>query len=279
MRRREISPEFWTDERVIEVSDAAKLLFIGLWQLADREGRIEDKPKTIGLKLRPWAPAEAPAMLDELVVQGMVRRYQVDGRRLLLIPRFAEHQNVHPKEMASKLPPPPVVETQRQELETTEAVKRLEVSRPAVERSEIIPGSSGSSFPSGPSGSAGPSGPSGSAGSAGEDQPPPKTLALAAFTIEGPDPARMESWSAQEFWKAFELERRANGYPPEKWPAPNSLRDWWTEARSAFDVRVLGMAASNYYRDEHWRQARPPCPWAGFAKQWHKYLPRKAVAS
>jgi len=112
-----------------------------------------------------------------------------------------------------------------------------------------------------------------------KDQPPPKTLALAAFAIEGPDPERMESWSAQEFWKAFELERRANGFPPEKWPAPNSLRDWWTEARGAFDVRVLGMAASNYYRDAHWQQARPPCPWAGFAKQWAKFLPRKAVAS
>ena len=112
-----------------------------------------------------------------------------------------------------------------------------------------------------------------------EEAPPPKTLAIAAFALEGPDPKRMESWSAQEFWKAFELERRAAGYAPEKWPSPASMRDFWTEARGAYDVQVLGMTASNFFRDKHWQQSRPPCPWSAFAKQWHKYVPRKAVAS
>lgn len=146
MRRREISPEFWTDERVIEVTDGAKLLFIGLWALADREGRLEDRPKTIALKVRPWDPAPVPGFLDELIKQGMVVRYEADGASILQIPRFSDHQHVHPKEMASKLPPP-------KPSDFVDAVKRLEVSGSAVEGTKILSLSSGSSFPSGSSGS------------------------------------------------------------------------------------------------------------------------------
>jgi hypothetical protein len=109
-------------------------------------------------------------------------------------------------------------------------------------------------------------------------QPQPKPLAITTFVIEAPDPEAIESWTAQDFWRAFETERRAAGYPPEKWPHPNSLRDWWQEARGAFDVRVLGMAAESYHRDPHWMSRLPACPWAGFAKQWTKFIPRKAAS-
>lgn len=108
--------------------------------------------------------------------------------------------------------------------------------------------------------------------------PPPRTLALATFAIEPPDRARMSSWSAQEFWKAFELERRDRGYPPEKWPSPLSLSQFWTEARGLYDVDVLGMAAAAYFVDAHWRAARPACPWGAFAKTWHQFIPRRAAS-
>lgn len=111
-----------------------------------------------------------------------------------------------------------------------------------------------------------------------EEAPPPRSLALATFAIEPPDKARMSSWSAQEFWKAFELERRDRGYPPEKWPSPLSLSQFWTEARGLYDVDVLGMAAAAYFVDAHWRAARPACPWGAFAKTWHQFIPRRAAS-
>lgn len=142
MRRREISPEFWTDERVVELSDGAKLLFIGLWNLADREGRLEDKPLSIGFKVRPWAPREVPAFLGELASGGLIIRYSVDGTNCIEVPGFVEHQRPHPKEQASKLPARP--EISRQAVESNDTPRNSDTCR------------AGSSFPSGSSGPSGP---------------------------------------------------------------------------------------------------------------------------
>jgi len=38
MRIRSIKPEFWKSETVAALSPLARLLFIGLWNYADREG-------------------------------------------------------------------------------------------------------------------------------------------------------------------------------------------------------------------------------------------------
>ncbi|GMV19066.1 MAG: hypothetical protein AMXMBFR56_72900 [Polyangiaceae bacterium] len=107
MRRREISPEFWTDEKVVGISDGAKLLFIGLWNLADREGRLEDRPLTIGLKVRPWDAQSAAGLLNEIAEAGLVVRYSAaGGRALMCIPQFKRHQHPHPREVQSGLPGP-----------------------------------------------------------------------------------------------------------------------------------------------------------------------------
>ncbi|MGH9811493.1 MAG: hypothetical protein ACRD4T_00005, partial [Candidatus Acidiferrales bacterium] len=114
MRRREIHPDFWTDERVIEVSDGAKLLFIGLWMVADRAGRLERKTVAIGLKLRPWDPTAVPHLLEELVVARLVLAYEVGGRHYLGLPGLVRRQRFHPRELKSFLPPwPPEVEGAR----------------------------------------------------------------------------------------------------------------------------------------------------------------------
>ncbi len=107
MRRREISPEFWTDERIWNLdSDAARLLLPGLWQIADREGRQLDEPFKIGAQVRPWAPREAAELIDLLVSVGLVARYEVAGRKCLALPPVAwkRYQRPHPKEAPSQLP-------------------------------------------------------------------------------------------------------------------------------------------------------------------------------
>lgn len=47
MRARNIKPGFWENEDLGEMSIAGRQLFIGLWCLADREGRLEDRPRKI----------------------------------------------------------------------------------------------------------------------------------------------------------------------------------------------------------------------------------------
>jgi len=52
-RIRTIKPEFWTDDKIVELSFPARLLFIGLWNFCDDWGRMEYKPKSIKLRIFP----------------------------------------------------------------------------------------------------------------------------------------------------------------------------------------------------------------------------------
>lgn len=109
-RARTLSPSFFTDERVVSVSPFARLLFQGLWCEADREGRLEDRPLGLKMRLFPADQVDVSALLDELVKAGLVQRYAVGGRGYLLVPNFAKHQHPHPKEVQSRLPAPPSTE-------------------------------------------------------------------------------------------------------------------------------------------------------------------------
>ena len=269
MRRREISPEFWVDERVVEVSDGAKLLFIGLWNIADREGRLEDKPRTIGLKVRPWDPTPVVGFLDELIAQGMVRRYEVDGVRCLCIPRFSDHQNIHPKEMASKLPAPPAHGAMHvQPTATTDAAERLDEPRSAAETSEIIPfpsGSSGSSFPSGSSGPA-------------DDQHRLKSVERGPLAYVAPDkPSHL--WAVEDFFAWAQSKRQEAGWVGEPRPR-RSLSVWWNEVTMTPGMEIhrcgvdrLRAGFVSFARDDHWQRAKPPAPFQAFMAKWRDHVP------
>ena len=104
-RIRNIKPDFFDDEGLATVSPWARLCFIGLWTEADREGRLEDRPGRLKARLFPFdAKVDVKALIDELVEEGCVVRYSVNGSKLLFIPRFAKHQYLSRREPASSLP-------------------------------------------------------------------------------------------------------------------------------------------------------------------------------
>lgn len=109
-RIREVKPEFFLDEQLAEVCHAARLLFIGLWTLCDREGRLEDRPARIKAQVFPYGTEDAETLLAELARGGFVIRYTVEGRAYLQVRSFVKHQRPHPKETASKFPPCPAME-------------------------------------------------------------------------------------------------------------------------------------------------------------------------
>jgi hypothetical protein len=47
MCARNITPGFNRNDALAECSVAARLMYPGLWCMADREGRLEDQPKRI----------------------------------------------------------------------------------------------------------------------------------------------------------------------------------------------------------------------------------------
>lgn len=112
-RARYIKPEFFKDEDLARVSLAARLLFVGLWSLADRAGRLEDRPLRIKAELFPYEGVEVEPLLVQLAKRKahgngtLIERYEVSGRRYIQISNFAKHQKCHPGEKDMGFPEPP----------------------------------------------------------------------------------------------------------------------------------------------------------------------------
>lgn len=105
-RARNIKPGFFRNADLVELPYEARLLFIGLWTIADRKGRLEDRPKQIKMELFPADNMDCDALLDQLAKIGVVARYQHGDARYLQVVNFEKHQNPHKDEKASSVPGP-----------------------------------------------------------------------------------------------------------------------------------------------------------------------------
>ncbi len=106
MRARNLKPGFFSSEDVGILPPTTRLLFIGLWCLADREGRLEDRPKQIRGQIFPYEMSmDVDVMLNQLSAK-LIERYEVKGIRYIQILKFAKHQSPHYKEPPSEIPHP-----------------------------------------------------------------------------------------------------------------------------------------------------------------------------
>lgn len=112
MRARNIKPGFFENEELHELSIPARLIFIGMWCMADREGRLQDRPKKIKLQLVPYDDVDIHACLDQLTDHGFIIRYSVNGEDYIQISTFTKHQSPHKHEKQSIIPPPMAVHRQ-----------------------------------------------------------------------------------------------------------------------------------------------------------------------
>lgn len=91
-RIRSIHPGFFTDERLVATSMAARMLFLGLGVEADDKGVFEWKPVTLKMRIFPADSLDVEALLEELVQAGAIASYEIDGRRYGAIRNFRKHQ-------------------------------------------------------------------------------------------------------------------------------------------------------------------------------------------
>lgn len=94
-RSRNIKPAFFANDDLADLNPLTRLLFVGLWTVADRNGVLEDKPRKVKAQVLPYDDADVEAMLDQLVTAGFLKRFQVKGQSYLHIPSFEKHQNPH----------------------------------------------------------------------------------------------------------------------------------------------------------------------------------------
>lgn len=108
-RSRELKYSFFTDEEIAQLGPWARLLFEGLWCLADCDGRLEDRPLRIKAMVFPYDTLDIEALLDELdrASGDFIQRYEVDGKKYIQVRTLKKNQHFHPKERPAGFPSPP----------------------------------------------------------------------------------------------------------------------------------------------------------------------------
>ena len=106
MRARNLKPGLFKNEILGAADPICTLVFQGLWMLADRDGRLEDRPVRIKGELFPYRDVDCDDVLAWLASNRFITRYTMDGQKFIEIINFAKHQNPHRREVPSVIPGP-----------------------------------------------------------------------------------------------------------------------------------------------------------------------------
>lgn len=109
-RTRTIKPEIFADEVLGDLELKTGLpvfrVFVGLWCIADREGRFEWSPRALRGVILPCWEGDMTAALEALASKSYIVRYTVNGKDYGYIRTFKRHQPIHKNEAPSMLPDP-----------------------------------------------------------------------------------------------------------------------------------------------------------------------------
>lgn len=107
-RIRTIKPQFFKNEGLAELPMVCRVLYIGIWTQADREGRLEDRPKRLKAEIFPYDNVNVDELLSKLQSAGFIVRYEFGDLKLIYVNNFLKHQCPNQKEPKSELPAPEI---------------------------------------------------------------------------------------------------------------------------------------------------------------------------
>lgn len=93
-RIRNLKPDFWTDEKLVELEPWERLLFIGLWNFADDQGYMPFSPKRIKMQVFPADSLEVSRGLQSLISIGALTLYDSVAGQVLQVTNWHKHQKV-----------------------------------------------------------------------------------------------------------------------------------------------------------------------------------------
>lgn len=113
-RIRSIKPEYWDDRKLARLASRdARLLYIGLWNLADEWCRLNGDPQWIKGQIFAYDDDIDAGYVSKLLAElenpqlGAVMAYEASGDPYLYLPKLGRHQRLEPEKVKSRLPGPP----------------------------------------------------------------------------------------------------------------------------------------------------------------------------
>ena len=116
-RARNIKASFFSNDELGDLDPLARLLFVGLWTLADYKGDLIWREKKVKAQLLPYDNCCVKKLAINLDKSGFIRFYS-DGERIYLnIINFTKHQNPHNNERKKGSDIPKINEEMRQAID------------------------------------------------------------------------------------------------------------------------------------------------------------------
>jgi len=116
-RARNIKPAFFDNDELADIDPLGRLLFIGLWTLADFKGDLEWRSKRIKKQLLAYDDCNISELAINLDKSGFIRFYS-DGNKIYLnVSNFTKHQNPHKNERLKGSEIPAITNEMRQAID------------------------------------------------------------------------------------------------------------------------------------------------------------------
>lgn len=124
-RSRNIKHGFFTNDDLAQNDPLGRLLFVGLWTLADYKGDLKWKTRRIKAQLLPYDDCDVEKLAINLDKSGFIRFYSDGDEIFVRVLNFDKHQNPHKNEKAKGSDVPEYSETLRQAID----LKGLTINR------------------------------------------------------------------------------------------------------------------------------------------------------
>lgn len=118
-RARNIKPALFSNDELADNDPLGRLLFIGLWTIADCEGNLEWREKRIKAQLLPYDNCDIKKLMINLDKSGFIRYYSVHDNLYVHIVNFTKHQNPHKNERSKGSDIPKFADTNRESIDMT----------------------------------------------------------------------------------------------------------------------------------------------------------------
>lgn len=109
-RIRTVKPELFRHEILYEAERhyglPLRLAFIGLFTVSDREGRFKWRPRELKIEILPHDEIDFKLILEALLKEAFIVKFEVDGNIYGCIPTWAKHQVINNREKQSDIPKP-----------------------------------------------------------------------------------------------------------------------------------------------------------------------------